>query len=122
MTCVGCGRPMPPPAPHAGRRVFCSKDCPNTLWRPGLMVGTHTPGGSDEPARPVMLVQRAPDDDGWLAISVDGVVYNIFDSIARLYHTTGQNRRPACVQAAQHPSEWFGMRRVRLNLKPIAGR
>jgi hypothetical protein len=113
---------MPPPAPHAGRRVFCSEDCPNTLWRPGLMVGTHTPGGSDEPARPVMLVQRAPDDDGWLAIDEGGVVYNIFDSIARIYHTASQQKRYLYIRAAQRPREWFGMRRVRLNLKPIAAK
>jgi hypothetical protein len=69
--------------------VFCSKDCPNTLWRPGLLVTTSPAGGSDLPGDDscVMLIQRAPGDDGWLAISESGIVFNIFDSIARLYHT-----------------------------------
>jgi hypothetical protein len=121
MTCVGCGAPLP--MPRNWKRTYCSKtECPNTIWRPGLMVATHRPGGSDEPVSPVMLVQRAPADDGWLAIGVDGVVYNIFDSIARLYHAVSQQKRYLYIHAALSPSEWFGMRRVRLNLKPIAGR
>jgi hypothetical protein len=122
MTCVGCGGPMPP-APPTGRRVFCSKDCPNTLWRPGLLVTTSPAGGSDLPGNDscVMLIQRAPGDDGWLAISESGIVFNIFDSIARLYHASSGGRHRH-LRAAAKPREWFGMRRVRLNLKPIAGR
>jgi hypothetical protein len=80
---------MPPAGPRAGKRVFCSKRCPNTIWRPGLLVGTSPAGGSDLPGDDscVMLIQRAPGDDGWLAISESGIVFNVFDSIARLYHT-----------------------------------
>jgi hypothetical protein len=121
--CIGCGVMMPPAGPRAGKRVFCSKRCPNSIWRPGLLVGTSPAGGSDLPGDDscVMLIQRAPGGDGWLAISESGIVFNIFDSIARLYHTVSGGRYRH-LQAAAKPREWFGMRRVRLNLKPIAGR
>jgi hypothetical protein len=121
--CVGCGGPMPPSAPHAGQRVFCSKQCPNTIWRPGLLVITSPASGSDHPGdnASLLLIQRAPADDGWLAISQSGIVFNIFDSIARLYHASSGGRYRH-LQAAAKPREWFGMRRVRLNLKPIAAK
>lgn len=42
--------------------------------------------GNENKMPPLMLLCRAPADDGWLAVEAKtGIIYNVFDSVARLY-------------------------------------
>lgn len=87
---------------------------PATTWRPGTFLSELD---GDNKWAPLVIVQRAPDDDGWLAVNRNGVVFNVFDSIARLYRpVTETSERRLFREAIRNPREWFGMRPVPLSL------
>lgn len=55
-----------------------------TEFVPLSFVSAITNENSNTPA--MMVLCRAPGDDGWLAIEAGtGVIYNVFDSVAHLY-------------------------------------
>lgn len=86
-------------------------------WYPGQVVSTnHEPGQSEGSQPPLMLVQRAPADDGWLAIDSQGVVFNIFDVIARRYSESLTMDRAPFKRALLGPLTFFGMEPVRLEM------
>lgn len=66
---------------------------------------------------PLMVIQRAPADDGWLAVDPDGVIFNVLDLTLYRYECTLRgDSRTMWINAARNPTEWFACEPVPLNV------